>query len=485
MRNRLLETGRAFVRRADEIMTRLRLPLGAGLALLLAALTLLMNVGGGPLGNLNDIGGWRNRLLFLLMAAGVQAALLLGCTLLHRGSFSRLALRQVILTAGLLIALMPINQKSYVYVEQIQPVVRLMDEGGLAAGLAAETTLSAPALTLLYALTRMPVYDMYMVKLLAVGSFLLTALLAMRAADRRGWGIRTEVLLTLLMILPQAFLNAGCAPQIETLAVLLLALSATALDGERPHPFASALCFGGAVAVSGVALYALPLYGLLIAKKRMKGRHLAAAGLLVLVCLLPAVCAGMAPGAALSSLVRASFSLPAYAAGSPSLLSIFPRANPLETPDAFMLKQMESIDLGSNGQYFYTQVHFERLLRGMSIAALAAYAGLCALGVRKKGISPLRRALTLTLAALACCPAASMGAWLALDVLCVMAIVREPELRLPACLLLFATAGASCYPLTEETLLPVAAAWALCVVSLCMLYDVIPMGRAAARKEAL
>ena len=104
--------------------------------------------------------------------------------------------------------------------------------------------------------------------------------------------------------------------------------------------------------------------------------------------------------------------------------------------------------------------------------------------MRKQGISPLRRALTLTLAALACCPAASMGAWLALDVLCVMAIVREPELRLPACLLLFATAGASCYPLTEEILLPVAAAWALCVVSLCMLYDVIPMGRAAARKEA-
>ena len=43
-----------------------------------------------------------------------------------------------------------------------------------------------------------------------------------------------------------------------------------ALLRRRPTEYApAALCFGGAVAVSGVALYALPLYGLLIAKKRM------------------------------------------------------------------------------------------------------------------------------------------------------------------------------------------------------------------------
>lgn len=33
----------------------------AALSLLLA----LYNVGGGPLGNLNDIGGWRNRALYI------------------------------------------------------------------------------------------------------------------------------------------------------------------------------------------------------------------------------------------------------------------------------------------------------------------------------------------------------------------------------------------------------------------------------------
>ena len=75
----------------------------------------------------------------------------------------------------------------------------------------------------------------------------------------------------------------------------------------------------------------------------------------------------------------------------------------------------------------------------------------------------------------------TMGAWLALDVLCVMALVREPRLRLPSCILLFATAGAGCYPVTEELLLPVAASWALCGAALCMLAGIIPMGR---EKEA-
>ena len=464
MKTNRLQGALALARRCDAALTRFRLPLGAALALLLAALTAAFNVESGPLRNLNDIGGWSNRLLFIALTAAVQMMLLLACALLHRGRFARLALRQVILTAGLLIALMGINQKSYAYVTLIQPLVR--------------------ALTLLYAITRGPVYDMYLAKLFAITCFSLTALLAVRAADRRGFGIRAEVLLTLMMILPQAFLSAACVPQVEGFAVLLLAMSATALDAEKPHPLAAALCFGGAAAVSGAALYALPLYALLIAEKRMKGRHLTAAGLLVLVCLLPAVCAGMAPDAALLSLVRANFGLPDYAAGSPTMMSIIPRANPLEMPEAFLLGHLESLDLLTNDQQFYTQAHFEQVMRGLSIAAVAVYAGLCALGLRKQGISPLRRAMTLTLAALFCCPAASMGAWLALDVLCVMALVGEPGLRLPACLLLFATAGAGCYPLTAEILLPVAAAWALCGVSLCMLLDVIPMHRGTARKEA-
>ena len=86
----------------------------------------------------------------------------------------------------------------------------------------------------------------------------------------------------------------------------------------------------------------------------------------------------------------------------------------------------------------------------------------------------LEQAMTLALAALLACPGVSSGAWLALDMICLFAVVAAPRLRLPACLALFATAGASCYPMTEETMLPMAVAAALCLLALCMLLGVIP-----------
>ncbi|MCI6376102.1 MAG: hypothetical protein MR821_12535, partial [Clostridiales bacterium] len=64
-------------------LTRLRLPLGVLLALALSAGTAALNVSAGPLGNLNDIGGWNNRLLFILMTAAVQAGVLFLCALMH------------------------------------------------------------------------------------------------------------------------------------------------------------------------------------------------------------------------------------------------------------------------------------------------------------------------------------------------------------------------------------------------------------------
>lgn len=462
-------------------LARLCLPLGVLLALALSAGTAALNVSAGPLGNLNDIGGWDNRLLFILMTAAVQAGVLLLCALMHRGSLGRLALRQLTLTAGLLILLMGINQKTYAYVQVVQPIVRAMDTGALAAGLAMESAFSAPALTLLYLVTRGPVYDMYLVKLLAIACVLLISLLAVRAADARGWGFRADALLALLMILPQAFLQAGCAAQLELVCVLLLACALAAMDGGHPRPLAAALCFGGAVAVSGAALYALPL--LLVWTKRgaLRPRHWALAAVVPLAALIPALLSGMGAGDALLSLLRANLSMPQYAAGSPGFMSIIPRANPLEMPQLFMLRRVEELDLVTNAQPFYTQAHFEQVMRGLIVAAAAVYAALAAWLTGRRDMSPLRRAMALVLSALYLCPAATMGAWLALDVLCVMALVREPRLRLPSCILLFATAGAGCYPVTEELLLPVAASWALCGAALCMLAGIIPMGR---EKEA-
>ena len=456
-----------------------RLLLSAVLAVLLSGLLALYNVSSGPLRNLNDIGGWDNRALFIAMSAAVHLSMLLLCAWLSHVSLARTALRQIIVTAGMVILLLAINQKTYAYVNVMQPVIRAMDEGGLAAGVAAASGMSAPMLLLMYAITRGPVYDMYLLKLFAIGCDLLLGLLAMRAADRNRLGLRAEVLLALCMILPQGFMNAACSALPEIAAVTLLAVSLTlALGCDRPKTLASGLCYGAACALSGAALYALPVYLWLVRRGGMKRRELLfGAGAALLLCV-PAMACGMPALRALGSLFAANLGLSAYAAGTPGMVSLIPRAAVEEMPQyAPLLRHLTALDMETHAQQFYTQAHFEIIMRGVALAGLALYLGVCALVWRAKDKTPLHRAMLLVLGALIVCPNVTSAAWLLLDVLCLYAILAEPGLRLPACLVLFATMTSSSYPMTEEVMLPMVYAFILCLAALCMLLGVIPTGK--------
>ncbi|MBQ7825809.1 MAG: hypothetical protein IJ337_05605, partial [Clostridia bacterium] len=100
---------------------------GALLSLGLSGSVAVWNIASGPLHNLNDIGSWHNRLLFIAMTAAVQAALHLLLTALNCGGYARLLLRHAALLAGCVIALLANNQKTYAFVEQMLPLVRQMD----------------------------------------------------------------------------------------------------------------------------------------------------------------------------------------------------------------------------------------------------------------------------------------------------------------------------------------------------------------------
>ena len=444
--------------------------LGGALAVLLCALLLGVNYAFGALSNLNDIGTWQNRLVFLVLSAGAQGLLLLLVTAVHRGSYARLALRQGIVTAGFYIQLLAINQKTYAFVEVLLPVIRAMDADGLAAIGALSTNLSSPALTLLYAVTRGPVYDMYMVKLLCIAALCALAVLAMVWADRRGIGLRAEVLLTLCLILPQGFMSASCAAQLDVVCVALLAASLTCLTAKRPRAVAGALLYALACAMSGFALYALPAFALMMKKKAVRPAHLVLAVLVAVACCLPAALAGQGMGGALASLLRANLGLPEYATGSPNLLSMFPRYAMEEMPEYFILKRLPNIDPETNFSPYYTQQGFEAIMRGLALACLALYGMAVAFLSGRKGMSDSARALALSLVACLICPGATAGVWLLPCVLGLLAIVTEPRLRLPACMVLFATAGAAAYPVTGEILLPMVVASSLCLLAvLCLL----------------
>ena len=462
-------------------LDRHALPLGALLAAGLSLLLALYNVGSGPLSNLNDIGGWRNRVLYIALTAGMQTVVLLAAALLYHERFWRLAVRELLLTAGLVILLMGINHKSYLFVEQMLPFIRQMDAAGLSAISGMQLNLSAPAATALYLITRGPIYDMYMVKLACMGAFLLLAVLAAHAADVRNWGLRSETLLLLCLILPQGFLIAGSAPQLDVLGALLLAAALMLLD-ER-HPLGGMLLYGAAFALSGAALYALPLVILLFPKSGAKVSHAALAALVALAACLPAVLGGVSVGRAVSSLFAANFAVPEYATGVPNLMSAFPRAAMEEMPEYALIRAFPEIDAVTNAPEVYTQAHFELLMHGLTFAALAMFIGLCAYLKQDRAASPLRKTLTLGLGAMILCPGVGMGAWLPLCMLCLAAILREPQTRLPACMALFATAGGCCYPATGETLLRPVYAFALCAAALFMLLGVIPGAKTSEVKD--
>ena len=474
-----------FLQAAGRLMDKYRILLSALLAAAFAGLLAIYNVSSGPLHNLNDIGGWSNRALFIVMSAAVHGMALLLCACMSRVSFPRVALRQVIMTAGFFIMLLGINHKTYHYLNVMQPLVRAMDAGGLAAGTAMGANLSAPALLVSYMITRGPVYDMYLLKLFAIASYLVLALLITRFADRRKLGIRSEVLLALSMILPQGFTNAACSAVMDVFAVMLLAVSLVlAFDMDKPKMGAAALCYGVACAMSGACLYALPAYVYLAVKGHMKKSMLAAAAGVMLALCIPAVLAGMQPMAAIGSLFDANLGMPAYASGAPGLMNLVPRALVEEMPQyAPVLRHFEQLDTVTHAQPYYTQAHFEQMASGMILVSLAICMGVWALVYGMKNRSSLHRLLTLVLGVLIACPNITSGAWLAADLLCLYALLSAPKLRLPACMVLFATACSGIYPMTEEVMLPMIYAFALCLGALLMLTGVIPMEKEEAAYE--
>lgn len=476
---KILASLRARCAAADAFLTRRRMLFGMLLSLLLAGALAVYNVSSGPLSNLNDIGGWSNRALFILLTAAVHGLVLVLCTALSRCSFARVALRQLILTAGYYILQMGINQKTYAFTQVVLPAIRTMQAEGLAAALEMDTGLSAFALLVIRALSSGPVYPMYMLKLMAMASMLVMAVLCMRAAEKNGLGVRTEALLALCMILPQGFMNAACSALTEVTAVTLLFGGFALADNRRKYAdvFAGAL-MGMACALSGVCLYALPAAMIVLRGRRSKLRLLLAVLAVMAVAAAAAVLCGAPLPDTAASFLRANFTAPQYASGSPNLMNLIPRAAVEEMPQyAPILRHFDTLDTVTNAQQYYTQAHFEQMSAGFVLASLALYLGVCALVYRAKDASPLRRVMTLTLGALICCPNATAGAWLALDVLCLYALLAEPALRLPACLTLFATMTSSAYPMTEEVMLPMVYAFALCLAALCMLLGVIPMGK--------
>ena len=126
-----------------------------------------------------------------------------------------------------------------------------------------------------------------------------------------------------------------------------------------------------AIAVSGAALYALPVYIAFALRGKMRGAQLGATLALPVLLCLPAMIAGQSAADALVSLVRVIFGVPDFASGAPNLMNLFPRAAMEEMPEYFMLSKMSNVDPITNFSPYYTQESFATIMRGVALLVIS------------------------------------------------------------------------------------------------------------------
>lgn len=423
-------------------------------AVLMTVAALASNLMGGPLYNLNDIHTWQNRMIFTGMATFMHFSLMAILVLDSHKDIGHLLVRELIVTVSLMILFLAMNQKTFAYNSQIQPIVRAMDTRALSAIPDFRSGHSVPALTLYYLLTRGPIYDMYLAKLFCMGCYELLCISAAHIArelpelaQRNRW--LPECAMALALILPQGFLSAACAAQIEVAGILLAVLAFILL--ERGKKTGLVLFGVGASICTGLWLL-VPIAILYAEKWELKVSDILMPLAAALICCVPGAITGSG-WEAFFSLFACLKEIPIAGSGVPALVSFFPRAVLEEIPEYANLRALPELDLMTFAAENYKASHYEILMHGLSFACLAVYMGMTAYVIREKRKDKVTCILSLILIAFVCAPCLTMGAWQLVTVLCMFILVYIPELRIPGGVVLFVTAGGCGYPVTGEIMI--------------------------------
>ncbi len=198
-------------------------------------------------------------------------------------------------------------------------------------------------------ITRMPLHDLYLIKLISVAFDYALALVMMRAAGCFG-GERTKLpTLMLMLVYPTVLLDGACWGQCDSVYVFFIVLSLYMLATDRPACSAIALSIAFAFKLQTIFVFPVVLLGLL--HKKFNWRHALAFFAAYIVTMIPALLAGRPFMDALS--VYANQSMGQYydrlTYGAPTLYMFFPMMD-FSTGQTFKwMRYIPGIDsLGTN-----------------------------------------------------------------------------------------------------------------------------------------
>ena len=200
----------------------------------------------------------------------------------------------VFVSATFVLRYLCMDHETYDYIDWISRWVQHFRDNGAWKGLGMEIwacNYNVPYLYFLAIFSKLPIYDLYTVKLLSILFDVLMAYWVMKLA-----GLFTESPLRRLIAfigtlwLPTVFLNGAYWGQCDSLYVSLCVLSLYLVLSDRP--LAAVIAYAVSFSLKLQAIFLMPVFLVFIIARKMKFRQLFAFPVTYVVTLLPAVLAG-------------------------------------------------------------------------------------------------------------------------------------------------------------------------------------------------
>ena len=220
---------------------------------------------------------------------------------------------------------------------------------------------------ILLIISRVPLFDLYLIKWVTVCFDFLLALVMMRASGHLA-GRQTAVPVFLIVLsLPTVLLDGACWAQCDPVYITFVVLSLYALSTDRPYLSAISLSVAFAFKLQTIFFFPVVLLGLI--HKRFKARHAAAFFLAYLVTMLPALLAGRPFMDALS--VYANQSVGQYydrlTYNAPNLYLFFPMLEFASSQEYTWMRYVGGVDYKATNEYLT-----DALMPALQSAALYA-----------------------------------------------------------------------------------------------------------------
>lgn len=285
--------------------------------------------------------------LFACVYGGAAA----GYAFYKRPKTGELCLVLAFMALAMLARVVMLDYETADYASFLAPWTQVFREGGFATLAENVGDYNLIYQYVLLLISRLPICELYLIKLFSVVFDFALALVVMRAAEHFAGESTGVPVFLLMLVLPTVLLDGACWGQCDSVYVFFIILSLYALETKRPCLSAASLAVAFAFKLQTIFFFPVVLLGLI--HRKYKLRHAAVFFAAYLVTMLPALIAGRTLWDALS--VYANQSLGQYyhrlTYNAPNLYAFFPMVEFANTQEFTWMRYIADMDASGMNAY--------------------------------------------------------------------------------------------------------------------------------------